>query len=356
MALLLYVFLIALGWLLKRNKWLYIIMSIYMYMLLAFRTAGADIGVYLSRFMYYKEFSSFTEILFTRYIYMFNRFGLSFDTFIQVSAILCLIVPVTYIYKESTYPCRVLSMYMLYSFPIDGVQIRNTLAFGIILIGLICQEKRKWNSTIIYIICVILATLVHATSIIYIIFLPINILERKKLSWKVCAFFIFELLTVLFFKEILIRNISGGGLNISYLISHSVNDSHRILVYITKSIIMFILEYGLLTLYERNCLINNVENREKVNFVSKLNWISLFVIPLYFFSVDLYRIQRYLFIFILVIIFGTRIRQMKNTNNRIMYWGASVLSYFIIYYMFFIHSSDYETTIIALLESNSILK
>lgn len=353
MAIFMYVLLIVSGWFLKKNKGLYILMSAFMFVLLAFRTSGADYDIYLSRFNFHTQLNSFTEVLFTAYVDVFHGLNLTFDNFIQVSALLCIVIPLFFIFKKSNYPCRVLSMYMLYSFPIDGLQVRSSLAFGIVLVGLIYLMENNKKSELYYLIATVIASMIHTSSIVYALFLPVNRFSKKRMTWKVGSMFLIEIIAVFFLNNILLEYLTSGSiLNMVYLLSHAANDNYRIFMYISKSLAMFAIEFGLLELYRRNCLIKAEENIKRLDFVTKLNFITLFVIPLYFLTVDLYRIQRYLFLFTLIIIFGTKLKISKNKNIFLL---LSVLGFGIIYFLYFIRSTDYTATIVPLLLKNSLI-
>ena len=346
--LILYFLLIVLGIFIKKNKPLFAVMVMFSFMLFAYRYGGADYTVYQNRFIWYKETSGFTELLFTKYISLFHMFNLNFESFMKVSALLCLILPTYFIWKMSDYPCRAFAIYMLYSMPIDGIQIRNSISFAFVLIGFIFLLKQEKNSEPLYLFFVIAASLFHTASILFLIFLPVNRFKNKKISFEVFFVFFLELLICYLARNKLQLFLSGiTSINIGYFLSHAVADNHIIFVYIIKSLIMFLIEYCLIFV-QKKCS-KHYDNRYLL-FLEKINLVGLFIIPLYFFGVDLYRMQRYLFVLNIVGLFAKKVYM--SSNNRISYYFLSYGGFCVIYYLFLIHTSDYMSTIIPMLNNN----
>lgn len=359
---LLYFLLIIIGFIKPKSTFIFCSMLIFMWFLLAFRTGDADYGVYFSRFVSVNELSTITEPLFTTYILFFHNLKLNFDYFIAITAALIVLCIAFFTWKNTPNPGAVIAMYMTVSYSVDGIQMRNTLAFCLILFGFnfLINCKRKKISAFLFSLFVLLGCLVHLASIFFIIFVFANKkIKRESLFLIVIAVdVVLYLLIILSSRSNIISSVSGSTI-VSYLLSHA-NSIHtlpkQIFVFSIKSLIYFALFYVLLKISNNKYL--SKKQKKFIDIASKVNILSLLVIPFYFYSMDLYRIQRYLFIIYFVAISfmtPTRFSPVRRTQNWLFYRVVQLASLGVLFFLVVVHSGDFFGTIYSLLENNRFL-
>lgn len=305
------------------------------------------------------------------YIFMNICFSLKF-TFFQYRIIvsLCAILVFYFVFKKFNTNIHLISvLYMLTIFFMDGIQIRNFLGLAFVYLGLyILYEKNKWWK-IEYIICIILASLIHSALIVYLVFLIVPKDLDKKYSKRE------------------IRIILGGGI-LFYLYMYAFRNSLNFLVSITEiggeakateyaqytthygSLIIFLLQmiaiilsmYNYKKVVEKNKIIVQknydtklcgIEKDLKVlKFIIYINTIALLFVPFSIIQSTYYRLIRNL---VLLNFIGMGIVS-KWYKRNVKIFIINFIFIGIWFYKEYVFGGGFQEYIIPFMEYNKFLK
>ncbi len=107
-----------------------------------------------------------------------QKLGLSFQTFIQCVSFLTIALWGNFVFRITRYPALFFAITLWVFFPLDFVLLRNTLAFAIVMQGLLFI-RRNWSySYIAFVLLVLLASQIHASSYFYLILLGVPIADK----------------------------------------------------------------------------------------------------------------------------------------------------------------------------------
>lgn len=144
-------------------------------MLAAFCTNHADYLTYYLRFYNYQSLSSMTEAGFNLIMKLFHIMSADFQLFLCIAYAFVICTVCWFIKNNTSKSALVLAIYSIFSYCIDVVQLRNTISFCICLIGLnsLLKSVNKINkkTAIFYCVCVILASFIHFSAILFIVVL-----------------------------------------------------------------------------------------------------------------------------------------------------------------------------------------
>lgn len=184
------VFLVLMNLILRKSRSFFFLTIIFMWLLASFTFENADEVVYQSRYETPQLWENNTEYLFMALIKVCRYLGLTFIEYKGVVFAILLFLVGSTIWKLSHYPNVILTMYMFYPFLMHISQIRYALATGVFVFG--CRYLVNDNSNRIvfrkisislndikYIVCVIIASLLHSAALLWII-----ILIAKKMNVK----------------------------------------------------------------------------------------------------------------------------------------------------------------------------
>lgn len=182
--------LILFSMILKKSKILTLITIIFMWCLATFTYGNADETIYMSRYLDIGFWENDTEYLFMLLIKVCRFFNLNFIEYKGVVfAIILLLVSLT-VWKLCNYPNVALVIFLFYPFFMYISQIRNALATSVFIFGyryLLADKKENLDSNkvfidrddLFFISCIVVATLIHTASFIWLL-----LLIPKKLNLK----------------------------------------------------------------------------------------------------------------------------------------------------------------------------
>ena len=181
---------ILLGVCFKRNRSLYIVLFLWLWIIMAFTTGIADEkGVYMSRYMSPELWKGESEILYTAIILLCNKLNFGFYAFKAFTTFIQLLLISLTIWKLSRYPNLVLCLYMVYPFPLNVSQMRNALATAVFIFSIRylmediseirIRKLRLTTNDLKYILCILIAALIHSASLIWLV-----LLVAKKFSLR----------------------------------------------------------------------------------------------------------------------------------------------------------------------------
>lgn len=287
------VLLVALGLIWNRSKVLSWFQILWMWALTAFNTGGADWDVHQ---WYYWGAQQKIEIFSAGWGYkyiclIFSKLGLDFYQMNFVLSTLMLCIVFWFIHKYTERAAFVLSLFMIFPFTDFIIQKRNSLGMIILYLAFtaLFSEKKSKGRTAYCLIC-LLATAIHP---VYVIYIPLAFMEnvpREKIKKIVGVFLIvaFALIPVL-------PRIAG-----IFMGEVKVNTYFQVLrISLFESICWWILQIAFCILFfviMENRLEKETLKFQKVDFIIKINMVSLLVLPLYYYEPTFFRIYRNLFL------------------------------------------------------------
>lgn len=285
----------------KKSKIIYIITIIFLWIIMTFTYNNADETVYLSRYTSPALWKGNTELLFGLLINVCRSFKLSFIQYKGVLSFIELLLVSLTVWKLSKTPNIIISLYMFYPFVMHVSQIRNALAVSVFVFGyryLLNDDKNYFkNFTLLtindikYVICIIIASLIHSASIFWLI-----LLLAKKLEIKSTIFFtmIFSAFIIIFFNPSSINFLlsllgassrMGAYMSMAYQSSDYRHYSSTYFILLVEIIVF-------LTLFLIRRYISRGTDRDKksYNLVIKINILLLISIAfVYRFTSEMYR-------------------------------------------------------------------
>lgn len=279
---------------LMRNKKVgSLLLFIYLWFLFAFSYGNADYFNYRYQYQLYAQnfgFDKLQNIGFKFICNIANDFGLDYQTFLMVEAAIILIIAFLVIIKFSDNPWEVTVLYIIYSFPIDTVQVRFSLGRMIILLGLVVflSSKSRFVKYVGMTTCVLLGALIHVSLFAYLVFLLIPFLERKYIK--------FWIIGIVFFEFVLFRNFQSVALlvtsdsNINEYLSKSVS-VYYVIFTILYMFVNYILSYACYRMSQQTDIVN-VQRANFIDCVFRINTLLLVFVPMACVANDFLRLFR----------------------------------------------------------------
>ncbi len=296
-----FIIIIVCSFVVSNNKFINGVLVFSMWILMAFSSETADFAIYNRRFYY--PSTEALEPLFFLLTQLFRKMGLNLNFFIAFVMTMYVYELYRYLKLKAFEPFLgfILVMYCIYPFCMDICQIRNTLGFIPILIGVRYLEseedrkKQKLSKEAIFIVCLLISTLFHYGGIFYIIlFIAKKINIKKSIIITVIADIVF--LTIHNFEDLILLIASKLGdvpyrkiwtlMNNTVMHNrHTIEGTQRMMIF-TFLLIMFFL------------ILAYKKRKDKyIEYVIKINILVMMTVPLLEYAVDIFRIQRYLLVF-----------------------------------------------------------
>lgn len=320
-----YIIIILLNLKFSKSKILYIIDFMFMWILMGWNYSVADYDIYLIRYTH-PEIYGTLEPLYVVFQNIGKMMGLSYDTFLAYMSFIFLLIRMVLIKSMSMRPNYVVGLYLLFPFIMDITQIRMFYATTIVLIGIFILIKNYKYCNILFVVTVILATMIHAACIIYILILvaknvkSVNIKEYLQVCVLVCGILYALLPTGVLYSVLALisRRLGFGKKFIETVFSTSM--AYKFTNKITY-MIEIILFFGIIYLILKRAtkgetltsgtkekeLTKSFSNLELLHFCIKVNCSLLIILPLAWYSGDIYRVQHGI-----VILFYTALSNLDN--------------------------------------------
>ncbi len=333
----------------KKSKIVFVITVIFLWSILAFTYGDADESVYISRYTDPQAWIGHTELLFALCMSVASKMGLTFYQYKAIITGIELILICSTIRKMAKYPNFVLFCYMIVPFALNVTQMRNALSTAIfIYFSRYLFEHEKIGKAIklgkhiqfdytdiMYVIGIMLATLVHAASFIWLV-----LLVAKKYDVKTCLAFMVSVNLLLQFaitpqnitKIISVVSKAAASRMIPYLTVEYQNSEWR-----HHSQILYVALVGAII-----CVIFYLIKKKKKNFniskdtvtALKINICILIIFSLMFkYTQELYRLQEGLFIINYITITNT-IKNNDMNSTRISARSFGIIMLLIVYIAF----------------------
>lgn len=350
---LIYILLIIAGLVFKKNKFVSIVMLVFMWILFGWSYGNADYSIYLVRYNYYSNnwVSSITEPIFTILMKLFNGLGFNYQQFLIILSIIGLLIYYIFAKSQTENVNVALSFYMIFPLCMDICQIRFYIASIFVYIGfyfLFNEKISQRKSMALYILFATIATMCHFGAIFTLLFVL-----AKKYSKQKCEFIVVGLIAIIFLFEFAgfnrlsdLPNFSSSFFNkIIYVIRNAEKYNIREIIkaYFRMIIFFFCFFLEYLILIKSNI---NKEKFNKLNLAFKINILALIIFPLIFVSLDLYRIQ-FLLTFANYVTFTSFIVPVKigHINKKNVLINSSLLIYSIVLLFILVLSNQNIVTV-----------
>lgn len=360
-----WIFLILLGLIFKKVKFVTILQMIFVSTMIALNNGNADQKNYIDL---YNQLSSNFQNVFSENsnIGGNGNFGFNFILYLSSffkqynwSIFFISIITMVIFYKGMTFytsnTSTIMSLYLLSPFVIDTVQLKNFIAaivwvyFSRYLFLAINGKISEKNKNIIkYLIGVIITSSIHfvfSFTILYILIAFVNEKNIKKFIGSL-AFTLVILSLVLQKITSIINVLASTGFPIFVAISSKFRDygdnfaegdfQMRIYIVIIIYILMFICLFYLMVAYRKN----NIDNYSLLYFVLGITVISILILPLMRYSSDIYRVQRNLLVLYYILFSSFRNNKVliirETTRLNYINFGALFLSILLAFSYFYI--------------------
>lgn len=293
----------------KNKKYLLYTSLAFLWILYGWSSGNADTNIYISRYYNYDAFHNL-EPLFKELMNISNKLGLSYQQYLIIISAICLCIISITILKLTDNFCYVIALYSIYPFIMDVTQVRQFIATTVIIFGFRFLLSSNNKNIYKYIICVIIAFLIHVSAVMYILLILPKILNLRKTIYFTIISILIIILTIhtnIIYKISSILHINTKISETIIATSH-VYTGKSLLVYRVEIFIYFTL--AMITLiyirYKKKDRLNKqltkitkgnyIIQSKVIDFTIKANIVMLILIPLLAYSADLYRIQHGIFL------------------------------------------------------------
>ena len=315
----LYIGIILLNFMFPKSKKLFVFDFLFMWMLIGWNYSVADYEIYLRRYMYSLMSFATLEPLYVYLQDIAKEQSLDYNSFLMCMTFVFLFIRMIAILGMSKRHNIVVALYLLFPYIMDITQVRMFYATSVVLLGLMFFIKGyKWGS-IILLISVIIATMIHASCAFYLL-LPLSKWMLRFTSKRVLSISvgITAMLYVLLLSGML-YNIVGYvsswlGFPDKFAETVLANEmAYKFTYRITYS--LEVLMFFLLMNYMLSSACRKYENtsitiksdiatfyeKKYVEIAYRINCLLLCILPLVWFSGDIYRLQHGILVFFYIV-------------------------------------------------------
>ena len=305
----------------NKSSFLMIVLFCLMVVIFGFNKGNADFENYKTMYESLSDNSSYIynyyfknlDIGF-RYIFLlFYTLNFSYESMLFTLSLVGLFFILNFIRKFSINGHIALLLYLIFPFILDIVQIRTFVAmiFSIYSIQYLVNSSRK--SFIIYFMGIVVASLFHISSIVFLLFYIVKI--KKSTTFKLLVITLNIFLYIILF-------IIFSGYNIPIINNVSYFDSRTSIFTIMFYSVFVISNFIMLKKIDEDYGFN-------IHYIKRISFITLlFFLPLVSFHTDFFRLYRSILI-IFYIIFSNNI--VKSYRSKLSLYN---LSYILIHFTF----------------------
>ena len=165
----------------KTDVWLFRVSLILLTIMFAFTYNNADYDNYLIEYIRSEKMDwRDSEPVWILLMHIFSKLQLPFSVF-RAAIFMCAIALInSTISKICNQINFLLLLYFIYPFIIDVTQIRNFFAMSILVFALKYLAAKSRTSIIKFILCIIIATMIHNIFIVYLILIPVKLFSFRK--------------------------------------------------------------------------------------------------------------------------------------------------------------------------------
>lgn len=357
----LYVFSILINFFKNKSKYVFIVTTVFLWIVVGWCYSNADTEVY--RFRYTYDLIS-TEILFQKIIALSRKVALSFEEYrIILSGIFSLIIFYV-IYKNSYNYNFALALYIVFPFCFNAVQLRQFTANAVILLALFILKKKEREGVFVYLLLTIIATLLHSSALFFAIFILTVYLDIKQSA--MVSLIISATTYLLLSKGIFAKILELLGLNGR---SRSIIEAYSNILFSQKVYYVLCILLGLmgcfaLILYQRLlCNYDDKFQKSELDFNIKCHLFTLVCIPLIFSGIiDCIRYQFALlpmtfclFSYSCPSYFNGQKGKVNIKKKELLFSVCCVMYTFVLLYIWILNNGNRETVFMSLMNNNLLI-
>lgn len=350
---LLYITLICCGSVKKTSKFFSAIIFIFLLIVFGLNNHHLDYSSYFNMDFsnYYTAYLSSDGVLSSRdmeigfryLMYFSNSIGLSINSFRLIIGVVGFSLIFSTIKRYSQYPNYVLSLYLIYPFINDVIQIRNFFAASIMIFSIRYLIESEKGSLLKFIVCILIASTIHISSLFYLIFIITRFINIKYIYKSV--FVTFPFLVILAYTPLYPA------------IASKITDNQKVFHFLSRRTTFgLLLVFGVLFMLHIVHYILNKENRKiliktdniiinkvlKTNidksyfysFMMKINIIMLLIAPLLVFDFNYIRLYRNILplnfiVYIDAVVLNQYLK--KSGKYKLLVYASLVLLFLIFY-------------------------
>lgn len=275
----------------KRSKFWGGLLLIWLWILFGWSSGNADYLNYVYKYQNINILSGNFEFLYYRITKIARDIGLNYRDFLIAFSAVFIITIFRFVKRNSSNWCFAISLYAIYPFMMDVVQIRNSMALIFIWLGMDClinyKERKQLISFIVYII---IAMLFHSASLIFLLMLIPFFYAKRNIIKIVSITILLGIIAKKYLGSLLIY--VSSVLNMTNRFYQAANmdlkvDFRKILIIISLFVTY---QIGIFIIKRSKELSNRVKNTE-VDLIEKINIMMLIVIPISEILPDAYRMM-----------------------------------------------------------------
>lgn len=336
---LLYILLCVSGFLVKKSKILTVVIFSYAWVLIGWNYDNSDYSTYQNIYIDSIFYLGFVDIGYLFLCEMFDFLGCDYASFRIITSGIVMIIYVYILLKYASFSSCVASCYLAFIFILDVTQIRNLIAFSFVFLGFSILLFGSKKVKLKYILCVLLASTIHISSIFYLVFFDIN---RKK--YNIYWFGLFFITEVLIVKTLPI--LFGGYVESKF--KDYTFETSLLTIFLASLVQFFNVYYIYIVGKSREIKHSNINY---IDSFYNLNLLLLFMIPFYFDSLTYMRIFRN--IAVLNFLYITNILSLHKSNNYVRMITFIVYASYFFLLMNLMH--NFENIFIPVFEYNNFM-
>lgn len=299
-----FLLLIILGLTFNKSKIVYFLTIIFMLYIYAFSNGIADESNYMLLYDRYSTLSYWSvniDIGYQIIIKLSSLIGLDFLGYKIVVGIIGLSFISLAILRNTKRPNLFLVLYLIYPFFIDVAQHRSFLSFSILIYSFTYLKHKDFKHILLYCLFVLISASIHSFTIVFIPFALINVMSKKSLKFLLLSattvLVVIVLNDSLMFKLIDMLTNNNRYFYDEYFSSTNASGYFMVFLELGFRCIFFIYIYKHINMNVINQK-SVLSNELRILDISKKLFIYLILfIPLLYFSSEVHRGFRYVYVF-----------------------------------------------------------
>ncbi|MDW3709240.1 EpsG family protein [Enterococcus faecium] len=249
---------------------------VFLFIMHGWSRGAYDVEIGISRYNNYQSYQAFTEVGFDTLVQMGHSLGFSYRTFYVFLALFELIIIFWFVTKNCVRSPIALGLFILYPSVILLQYSRNIVAVPFILMGIVTLLNKRKHYIPRFVLLIIFATLFHASSVVFLLLLPLSFLPRKTAVMSVAgAAVFFEVASNLsFLYNLVSRYIGSSKADILSRTANAEGNFGRIVALLLAIAVFFVMYYLLKKVYK----VEMDDDRDRVIF--NMNTLLFICIPL----------------------------------------------------------------------------
>ncbi|MFA6796611.1 MAG: EpsG family protein [Bacilli bacterium] len=344
----------------RRSTWAFVLIFSWCWLLFAFSQNNADSSIYLVRYYNYDLLLEQNEPLWNMLMYLFNFLNLSYTFFlIFVSSVYMFsIYFLLRVFSTKRKAIPILILFIIFPFCIEIVQVRNSLGFAFVNIGLYYLLRSDDKLDMLrFLAFVLIGTWIHSAMVIYLSFILLKWSKfnvKKPATWIV-SFLLIGVLSFLLYKGPLYTFLKGldiEKINIVLSLSETRTTQQKISQVMRVGVYFVMIITLLIYAYHQA----EEKNKKFILDLIGLNLIVLIIVPIMAFSIDFYRLQRNLTLLNLIGVFTLSKKRLTKLDWIMScgYYCGVVAFIGINFYLQIWRTSDYYGTVVPMIRENII--